>query len=491
MQDMAGHLAALQAFIDEQGRAAATRLNDDIFWRRWTEHCQEVAEKYGLIIDPEDAPFLAFEELVLQRRADGKPIAASTTDRYLAAIRWRYAELGRVPAHQRPENANAWRELRRGQRKQEGERRAAGDPPREQAVPLFREDLVRMLRAEPPRTPWLDERRALVLLALDTDLSTPQLQELDTADVELIDTTDPTEPGGIRVAGYELPCDHAERFPGVPWDCTACAVRAALAARTGGGPLLTSGAEALPTYLGVRRRRWAGLQMARRYGPALDVDPTLSPRALAGLRRGLVLTVDPKGAGFRWARARAWTALSWVCGFRMGSDVAGLDRCAVAVDAAGRGYRIDLAATKDDPEAVKDVARPLAWSATGGPSAAQAVAEYLCVRDASAGRAGTLLVEAVPPHGPVARLRACTLAGKDLDLLCEYAGLPKVYSSYSTRVGYTQQAERDGWLVEEISAGLRHQSLETTVQHYTGASNARGAVTKLINSKPGSEERVA
>src|SRR4051812_33211581 len=78
LEDMAAHLAGLQAFIVERGRAEATRLNDDVNWRNWKEHCQEVETAYGLQIDPEDAPFLAFTELPLRRRADGRPVAAGT-----------------------------------------------------------------------------------------------------------------------------------------------------------------------------------------------------------------------------------------------------------------------------------------------------------------------------------------------------------------------------------------------------------------------------
>jgi hypothetical protein len=64
---------------------------------------------------------------------------------------------------------------------------------------------------------------------------------------------------------------------------------------------------------------------------------------------------------------------------------------------------IRLRGTKDDAPGAKRVSRPLAWSATGGPSAAQAMAEYLCVRDAAVGgRNGALLLtSALRRHRPL------------------------------------------------------------------------------------------
>jgi hypothetical protein len=118
----------------------------------------------------------------------------------------------------------------------------------------------------------------------------------------------------------------------------------------------------------------------------------------------------------------------------------------------------------------------------GGSSAAQAMAEYLCVRDAAVGgRDGALLLtSASSRHRPL--VVTSRKAADGFSMLCGFAGLPEgVYSSYSTRKGYGQQARLDGWEPEQIQQGLRHQRLDTT-RLYTGSVDARLTVTKLMGN---------
>jgi hypothetical protein len=106
----------------------------------------------------------------------------------------------------------------------------------------------------------------------------------------------------------------------------------------------------------------------------------------------------------------------------------------------------------------------------------------LCVRDAAAGQDGSLLLADLR-HRPLAGLSGThphKVAKGDLDLLCQNPGLPAVYSSYSTRKGYAQQAQLDDWPVEDIQEGLRHIELDTTLSHYLAHHGAKQAATKLM-----------
>jgi site-specific recombinase XerD len=112
------------------------------------------------------------------------------------------------------------------------------------------------------------------------------------------------------------------------------------------------------------------------------------------------------------------------------------------------------------------------------------MAQYLAVRDAAVGgRHGALLLTtALYEHRPVNP--TATSAAEELTLLCKFAGLPEgVYSSYSTRKGYAAQAVADGWDVEDIAAGLRHQRLDTT-RLYTGDIDVRAVVQRMIADEP-------
>lgn len=425
--DMAQLDAEIEAFLGPQrSRARRTRTTDNTNYRRWLTHCAAVSAVHGLKapIDPMNAPWFVFQDLVLQRRQDGKPLAAGYVENIAAAVTLRYrmrTDGGpTVPAHRRPEHAGEWTDLLKGLRRKEAQRRAVGDPPQEPVQPLLREELLQLLRAEPPRLLKRDALRAAVLIALDTSLSSARLDTIRTGDVDLLDTDDRRLPRGVRVAGVELPCDHVERVRGVPHDCTACAVRAVMKAHSGDTLLFANGPASVAAALGTRRREWPWLasQVASRGGSALTPVTGLGPWEQAGLRRGLVLGAGyEKHQGFMWVRARAWTATGWVAGFRMVSDLSELARDRVEPAAAGDGYLVRLRGTKDDAPGEKMVVRPLEWSSTGGPSAGQAMAEYLAVRDAAVGgREGALLLTcAQERYKPLVATKA--QAAKSLALL--------------------------------------------------------------------------
>jgi hypothetical protein len=570
VEDMGALLLAVDSILGPGGRADTTKRVDECHWRRWTAHCAEVSSAYELAapIDPMDAPWWVFRELCLERREDGKPLSKGYVQHIAATVQLEYQHRDdggpTVAPYKWPEHTAEWRALLEGKARAEAVRRVNGDPPRRPVTPLLRGPLLEMLRCEPPRTPREAITLAMVLLALDTELSAPRLQALTPADVDLLDAPDPHQRGGIRVAGVgqPLPCDHRERVRGVPWDCTACAVRAVLTTHVGRGPLVGSAVDAVresdqtcrypgcvrdraqrhpggarrPSYCqqsgpglepvhdhvtaATARRRLGGRDGAaerrgsaadpgrpievntllvhrrkavpylhrsvgRRGGSALTPVDGLDDWQLAGLRRGLALGAGyEEHVGFCWVRDRAWVAAAWVAGFRMASDLCDLGRNQVE-PAANEvdGYVIRLRGTKDDPTAAKRVIRSLEWGGGGGgSSAAQAMAEYLCVRDAAVGgRDGALLLTAASSrHRPL--VVTSRKAADGFSMLCGFAGLPEgVYSSYSTRKGYGQQARLDGWEPEQIQQGLRHQRLDTT-RLYTGSVDARLTVTKLMGN---------
>lgn len=437
---------SLSAYVDDKSLSKSTRNNHAKWWRWWGRHCERVGERHGLVIDPLEAPYLAYAELFTEFGQSGALFTVGTVDNIVAAVLARYHAAGLVPAHKSASNCNDWRTLRRGATLLEAERRGAGEVPQKEVVPLLREPLATMLVAKMPSSLTVDARIAAALIALDTGLPAVELSSL------LVNEVVCCSDGSVQILGHTIPCDHAERARGVPWDCTACAVRAVLA-QCATGLLLGAAAADLPDLVRSWRAGWSVLE--KPIGKTMTT--VLAPRAeittwqLAGLRRGLVVTAGGRYAdGYRWLRARAWVCLSWVAGFRMGSDLADLPRTRVDSDPAGKGYRIRLGGTKDDPSGEKEVVRALPWSKSDGPSAAQAVAEYLCVLDAARGvDDGPLFRRGLFAPDSIRRESAYKVATQDLELLCEFAGIPAIYSSYSTRKG---SPSRPSW-----TAGTRRR----------------------------------
>lgn len=485
--------AHIDEFMKQFSQAQRTIRDHERGWATWEAHCRHLG------VHPLAAPFSAFEDLLLRKRRDGHEYSRGTHDTVLAAVGARYAQGGLVPAHKHPANRSAWATLLRGSARQASARKQAQPASHEQwrVIPLLREDAVAMLTCTPSATARLDARVAAVLLALDGQMASRQLSDLSPQDVREVS-------GGVSVAGHVFACDHEERVRGVPWDCTACAVRAVVGAHTGVGPLLTAastsdlGVAITQQLVALRDRSWGGVPMDRSTTSwrttRLTAAEGLTAWQVAGFRRACVLIAGRRGEAGTWLRARAWTAMAWSCGFRMCGDLLRLDRRSITVDVNGSGYRIDLSATKDDPYGTKQVIRPLAWG-TGGISVAGLVAEYLCVRDAVHGPDGSLLVGNLLRRDATAGRGLAdggegsdggtVTARRDLQLLGQLAGLAKCpYSSYSTRKGFAEQALRDGWSVEDIRDALRQQTIGVTLNSYLAASSAKDASTKLISLIP-------
>lgn len=353
--------------------------------------------------------------------------------------------------------------------------------------PLTRELMTQLLvggelprSADPASNYQVDAVCAASLLALDSLLSRPAISRLQRSDVKELGG------GAIQVLDHVFGCDHRERQRGVPWDCTACSVRTVLNAHDGQSVHLfhsDSTRREVSRWLITRARAWPALtepDLSRRsLQAAFVVLPGTGEWELAGLRRGLVVNARQPNS-VSWVRGRAWVSMSFEAGLRMCSDLVRLPRSAIAHTADGNGWRLGLGPTKDDPLAQKRSVRVFRFRDDGGPSAAQALSEYLCVRDAAVGAEGPLLLGArgglLAPKGPL--IKPVQAASFDLDLLCELADLPQHFTSYSTRKGFARQTAKDGWELEETQEGLRHSKPETTLG-YIGDQGAKRVGEKV------------
>ena len=449
---------------------------------RWERHCKAGGW------DPWEAPWQAFRELWLLRRADGRPLATGTIAGTAGCVASEYARRGLTPAHRRPENAGEWKRLSAGHSRTIDRRESA-------VVPMLRADALALVSA---KLPWpVSARRRMTgyLLMLD-GVPLPVLERLTSDDVAI------NGDGSVSIGVVWIRCDHLERARGVPWACSACSLLDLVADAKPGGLLLREGSTRCYTSNLLRRMRQAFPGLAGSGMP----EEGLSDWQLAGLRRALVLsshcTIDDvkEGSslgrnrahvGLRWARARAWTAVAWTCGLRMGADTERLSRALVRPDAAGRGWEISLGQTKDDPWGAKATVRAFYWPSEGGPSVAQALAEYVCVRDALAGIDDLPVFSRLWPGRP-GRARtpgsgaipddAAKAPKRDLDLLAKLAGLDPVFTSYSPRKGYAAQSDADGRPVEDIQEGLRHASLSTTIDHYMPRKCPKSIAEKAIKA---------
>jgi len=445
-----------QGALADGGAAYAKR------WQVWLAHCTEEG------VDPWDAPGSAFESLWLRRReADGALVSPNFIEGISVAVSHFYRQKGLTPANKRPENCGRWRELRRGRRKTASQNRDL----EKSVVPMMRTDAQTLMSAPMPALRTV--RRAALLLLLDG--FAPGV--IDALTLNAVIAT-PSVSAGVVVRGQHVACDHEERVRGVPFDCTSCAVRAAIVEIGEGEPFRTGLVNAM-SQLRARFRCLAG--KGEPWGPREG----LTVWEQAGLRRALVLStaVAPRD-GYRWVRARAWVGVAWSCGLRMKADTLHLQRGDAAPDAAGRGWSVRLAATKDDQPGAKNVVRAFSWDSADG-QVASAIAEFACVRDALIGSEGRLFnLNAVERGTSTDRGNARA----DLDLLARLAGIAPVFSSYSTRKGFSAQALADGWTEDQIQEGLRHLHLTTTITHYVPKTGVRKVAGRFAGRVAGIRE---
>lgn len=450
--------AAIDAFISE------SRLEDEAaekyaqHWRIWESVCANEG------VDPWDAPFEAFEALWTLRRKDGRLCAPSTVKNIATSISHYYRERGLVPAHTAPQHRADWSLLAKGATRArnrgpaDGQRSGAA-----KAVPLSRQEVRALLAAPEPAVSV--SRRAVYLLTLD-GFGPTTLTRLTNADVVLA----PQFGDGVTVAGRHVPCDHRERVRGVTHDCTACAVRKCVPFPE--GPLFDPKA--------VANARNARLRL-RRSSAAWERGEPLSTWEAAGWRRAMALSGSaPQGRRdqqhLRWVRAKAWLAVAWSCGLRMGADTDELTRANTVLN-DNCGWSIRLGRSKDDPAGTKGVVRPFAW----GQGVAELISEWACVRDAWMGsQQGPLFTSFMDIKRAGRITDTMQAASRDLNLLAELAGVAPRFTSYSPRKGFAAQATADGWQPEAIQEGLRHRHLTTTHTSYIPEKGSKQVANKFM-----------
>lgn len=474
-------------FINEKGRSAGTQRADAFSWLWWVRHLESLSEGLPEPLDPWDAPWAAWAAIGTARKGDGSRYALKHPGRVLNAVSLRYARAGRPPPPpKRPEYAGEWAQLVKAHGREPRKHTARG-------VPMLEPDIAAILAAPIENMPGTAQRpgrreyRVAVLAALETQLTATALHRVSMAEVV------PGEDGAV-VAGVKVPCDHRERARGVPWDCAACAILDHRSRR------LADGAEATARFLepltlttldkGFRRMR-ASWPPLLREGASLRLAAGSSDYEVAGTRRGLVLAVlQPRENG--WLVGRAWAGLAWSCGFRMCGDLASLPRAAVSSATNGDGLVVRLGLTKDDITGeAKDVARTFLFDGVAAP-ATQALAEYLAVRDAALGSDGPLICVAKGgwPGGSVSQELDSGDASRFLQRLATTAGIDKYFSSYSTRRGYSAQADIHGWDPERVQQGLRHVSPDTRQRHYRASAPKTAAkkLSRAIHVEAGEQE---
>lgn len=458
--DMDALDAAIREYLRRSGLSESTLKSYNRSWRRWVDYCEE----HGL--DPEGASaadlslFVARVAAGLVRRPrkgrgiERGPWAEATLDVLLAAVRFRYEGLGLVaPQDQVGPEAGVFQQVRAGYRRWVVDEGAEA----QQAAPLTWVDLERLTRPQRASAQVLIDRVGL-LLAVERGLSSTALSELTWGEVQ-------------GLVGER--CSH-ER----PWlTCLACGVTVADGAAAGledGCRPWGTKPEVLFQRVGAR---WRGLAAVE--GPT-GVFRLVTDEAAFGCREGslhgALLGLDK--SGLRDLRSRAWLLLGMSLGLR-GDDLVRLRRRGVTPNA--RGFEVDVAESKTDPERVGVTLPVRSWD---DPDfcPVSALADWLLVRDAAVG-AGT--------DDPLfCRVRRGTVGGlhpglgleqqslqRDLADLKDARGVDR-YTVGSLRTGFAAVAADRGASLEELMAALRHRKPETTVR-YTSARGALAAAAVL------------
>ena len=490
--DWAAVDADIDGFLIQTAHAGETVRGYSKLWKLWSEHCTDLG------CDPRRASWAAWQELAKRRRLDGRLYNRPyQLEEVLTAVRWRLGVEGLdlTPAPAQTVRRADWQALCRAYRVDVGFAAVSGDLEHVSRDPLLREHVQRIISLPPEALPYLTRRgadrdacltKAEILLALDTGLTASALRRITFKDLR-------PGPDGLRIGDLLLPCDHRQRVEGVPHDCTACAVADVIPQQADPDQAFaTTAIGTLNARFRSAARRWPHLMPPATMGTggtALQMRPDLTPAQAAGTRRGLVLinAINPKDAA--WLLGRAWLGVAWEAGFRMAGDLAHLKRRAVTHTSDPVGLLIRLAGTKDDPAGAKRVTRLFAL--TAGACAAQALAEYLTVRDAAVGDDpdGPLFISApggvFGPNWREGITKPVQVANAIITKLAAAAELDGHFTSYSARKGYAIQSQADGRNLLQIQRGLRHSRPDTTLRYaHTSSQAAARKLADLLGAKP-------
>lgn len=457
----------LSSFLSSGGLTLTTLKGYRYGWSRWERFCSALHDTP----DPLAAPFSAFVALL------ASDIPEASLPMIIAGVRHRYQQHDRVPAFDEEAHRERWQEARRGRRRTVKRSSTAEGPRSGKAKPLLREDLSRLLSAEPPAMGERDTAFvAACLLLLDHQVEITRLCGLRLSDVTFTDSKSQVVVSGRQI---ELACDHVERVRGVPWDCTMCTLQSVHASRfrtregTEDDGLLFGALAGTPGDLAkaLRGRLQTALTSLRAGGwdwatpkrQTLHHMTGADEWAVAGMRRALV-TGSHRPHGQVVVRARCRMALAWANGLRLASDLDEVRRDSVKRD--DNGYTFVLGPTKAD----RSGARSRVIAAHGDADSfavGRFFAEYLCVRDATVGPGGYLFT---PMRGKTSGfLRSSSepdvyhSALVDVRTLALLAGVEGQYTTYSVRRGHASQRHEEGHPLERIQAGLGHVSPATTV----------------------------
>lgn len=456
-------------------------------WAFWNQHCEDLGYEVG-----PDVPASVWLALWASNDAHGRPLLHDGLYGLVSAIKVGHRQRQWPIPIEAPEHVGAWKDACRGHAVGEALRIDTDDRRRDIQL-LTRTDVIPMVTSVPESSAQRRAAGAMALLALDSQWPWSRIRAVTRSDMS-------ARPGGLQVQDLLLFCEHSLLVPGVPRDCTVCALEAVLRdreeARSAGlgidDRLFCLGPD-YDVFLRLLRDRMPGLEAGRRSDTTvarLVQRDGLDDWHRAGLRRALWVATGMID-GSRWLRARAWVTTAWINGFRMCSDLRELHRSRVTDLDDGSGLELALAATKDDRGARKDQHRILSWDdEISGASPASVMTEYLAVRDATVGRGGSLIVKVASNKaswmlpGTLSARNVYVTAAGDLGLLCRLARIDRSYTSYSTRKGFAAQAYDDGWQMEEAQKALRHADLQTTRDHYWPESGSRTANDRLMGQLP-------
>jgi len=468
----------LKTYLAEKSLSPGTLRTHKRYWDRWVQHCRALPHRP----DPRSAPFEAY--VALLSRDDVTP---KTVSQWTAAVRSYYEQDGHEPAFRAHANRPTWRHLIKGFKRNSVTAGLVSET--RKAPPMLRPDVIRLLQAAPEVNKQNQAYRALMLLHLDARIPVSTLARYRISDVQDLEGSQ-----GVELGSVQVPCDHRERIRGVPWDCAACSLRDIVTTRNIPEDLVFSALGDTTKRIGRAFQQVVSRNIYGRYSHLLERGGHMHgrfpiPRSgtteydYAGLRRGLVLMYGME-AGPLIIRARAYLAIAWVNGLRMASDLVDVERGDVKEDPDGQGFSITLGRTKSDRSGAHRSTITVMWEGNGG---AREFSEYLCVRDAMAGRSGRLFLGSrtvISGRGGAYDNSGATcdrsLAQNDLDRLLALAHMQdRGFTPYSVRRGNATQRERDGQALERIQASLRHRGVNTT-RGYIEAGGESHPVEKLM-----------
>lgn len=459
--------------IREALSEAAQATDEPCLWSAWEDFCSSVDA------DPLRAPLEIFQAfLVGARTLDGSLYRVGTLKIALRVIRRRYKAAGLTPAFLEAGNATVWADTWAA-------RRRSDTRPIEKAVPMTWEHAQMLLTQGPEQTPY-DQRLGLaLLLSLDSGWSTTDICSLTWDDIQF-------EPDGVRVRGTLLPCDHAERVPGLPHDCVAHLFRSLRGDETGKTPVVTIPRHTVADHFHAVAKRLPGLLCSemkssrRTQSYALTVVPTLSETEREVLRRALSLW-GSHTRGLTWLRNRAWVAMTFGCGLRMASDLSRLRRHSVTPCRAEEGWILRLGQAKNDPTGGRGDVRT--FTKRRSPVIYGCVTEYLLVRDLLVPDEEEPLILAPADRSPrptfapgvTTSTYLKRAAPEALSSLAALAGLDgEGYSPHSLRRGFAQQMAVDGKDESFIQEALRHRDPDTAMGYLSTSDGTSPSGSVLL-----------